>query len=80
MNVLAEMKPSELNDSDRSLLDALAEGRATPAALIDWAGLSKQTVHARLNTLVAAGHVEKVHGSGLYELVDDPREPEGSDE
>lgn len=76
MNELAEMEAEELNDSDRSLIDALAGGRATPAALIDWTGLSKQTVHARLNTLVAAGHVEKVHGSGLYELVDDPRQHE----
>jgi DNA-binding IclR family transcriptional regulator len=76
MNELAEMEPEHLNASDRSLLDALAEGRATPAALIDWTGLSKQTVHARLNTLVAAGHVEKAHPSGLYELVDDPRQHE----
>lgn len=76
MNDLAEMEPEQLNDSDRSLLDALSKGRATPAALMDWTGLSKQTVHARLNTLVAAGHVEKVHPSGLYELVDDPRQHE----
>jgi uncharacterized membrane protein len=69
-----EMEPDELNDSDRRILDALADGRCTPAALMDWSGLSKQTVHSRLNTLVAAGHVEKVHESGLYELIDDPRE------
>jgi DNA-binding IclR family transcriptional regulator len=67
------MEPEELNDSDRAILDELAEGRCTPAALIDWTGLSKQTVHSRLNTLVAADHVAKVHASGLYELVDDPR-------
>jgi DNA-binding IclR family transcriptional regulator len=67
------MKPEELNDSDREILDELERGRCTPAALIDWTGLSKPTVHGRLNVLVAAGHVEKVHDSGLYELVDDPR-------
>ncbi len=42
------------------------------AVLIDWTGLSKPTIHGRLNVLVAAGHVEKVHESGLYELINDP--------
>lgn len=60
--------------SDRQLLDELREDRATPAALKDWTGLSGQTVHNRLGHLVAAGHVQKVHESGLYELVEDPRE------
>jgi DNA-binding IclR family transcriptional regulator len=64
----------ELNDSDRALLDELAGGRATPSALSDWTGLATQTIHARLNRLVAAGFVSKVHSSGLYELVEDPRE------
>lgn len=68
-----EMEAEELNESDRAILDELAKGRGTPVALIDWTGLSKQTIHSRLNVLVAADHVEKVHESGLYELVDDPR-------
>lgn len=67
------MEPKDLNDSDREILGVLREGRATPAALKDWTGLSGQTVHNRLGRLVAAGHVEKVHESGLYELIDDPR-------
>jgi DNA-binding IclR family transcriptional regulator len=68
------MEPTELLDSDRAILDELENGRCTPAALVEWTGLSKQTIHARLNVLAAAGHVEKVHESGLYELIDDPRE------
>lgn len=68
------MDPDELNDSDHEILEELVRGRCTPAALIDWTGLSKPTVHGRLNVLVVAGHVEKVHDSGLYELVNDPRE------
>lgn len=72
-NQLEEMEPGDLQNSDREILKALEDGRATPAALIDWTGLSKNTIHARLNVLVAAGHVEKIHESGLYELVDDPR-------
>lgn len=66
------MGVDELSDSDRAIITALREGRATPAALIDWTGLSKATIHARLNVLVAAGYVEKAHESGLYELVRDP--------
>jgi len=72
-SVREEMDPGELNASDEEILDELKKGRCTPATLIDWTGLSKQTIHSRLNVLVAAGHVEKVHESGLYELVDDPR-------
>lgn len=67
------MRPEELTESDEKILDELNQGRCTPAALVDWTGLSSQTIHNRLNVLVAAGHVEKVHESGLYELVDDPR-------
>lgn len=68
------MDPADLGESDIKILNALADGRATPAALQDWTGLSKATVHGRLNVLVAAGVVEKVHDSGLYELANDPRE------
>lgn len=67
------MDAANLNASDHKILDVLNDGRCTPAALAEWAGLSEQTIHSRLNVLVAAGHVEKVHDSGLYELVDDPR-------
>jgi DNA-binding IclR family transcriptional regulator len=67
------MDKDDLIDTDREILDVLEEGRCTPAALADWAALSKQTIHSRLNVLVAAGHVDKVHESGLYELADDPR-------
>lgn len=68
------MDEGELLESDREILDVLREGRCTPAALAEWSGLSQQTIHTRLNVLVAAGHVEKIHDSGLYELADDPRE------
>lgn len=68
------MEPGDLSGSDTQILDVLRDGRATPAAIQEWTGLSKNTVHGRLNVLVAAGHVEKVHSSGLYELVDDPRD------
>ncbi|WP_084383783.1 winged helix-turn-helix domain-containing protein [Halalkalicoccus paucihalophilus] len=66
------MNAEDLQQSDREILEELRKGRCTPAALTDWTSISKQTVHNRLNILVAAGHVEKIHGSGLYQLVDDP--------
>lgn len=68
------MDGDDLLDSDHAILTQLEDGRATPAALVDWTGLSKQTIHNRLNVLTAAGHVEKIHDTGLYELVDDPRQ------
>lgn len=54
-----KMEADELIESDRKILDELQKGRCTPAVLVDWTGLSKQTIHNRLNVLVAAGHVEK---------------------
>jgi DNA-binding IclR family transcriptional regulator len=71
------MDAADLLDSDVAILDALGQGRATPAYLVEVTGLSKQTIHGRLNVLVAADHVRKVHESGLYELVDDPRSDDG---
>jgi len=67
------MDTEELIESDRKVLDVLSEGRATPRFLVEESGLSKQTVHNRLNVLAAAGHVQKI-SKGLYELVDDPRD------
>jgi DNA-binding IclR family transcriptional regulator len=70
---ILNVDPEELLPSDQQILDALADGRCSPAFLVEITGLSKPTIHSRLNVLVAAGHVEKIHTSGLYELVDDPR-------
>lgn len=68
-----------VTDSDEAILEVLDEGRATPKMLIDWTGLSKPTVHARLNVLIATGAVEKIHDSGVYELVNDPRDDRDDD-
>lgn len=67
------MDETDLLDSDRAIVDVLADGRATPRYLVEETAFTKQTVHNRLNVLVAAEHVEKIT-DGLYELVDDPRE------
>lgn len=60
----------ELRPSEKAVLDALKKRAATPVALEDMSGVSNQSVHNALNTLQAAGTVEKVHESGLYQLAD----------
>ena len=63
----------EFDDLHWAILDELREGRCTPSYLSDKTGESRQLVSQRLRDLVMAGHVEKIH-TGLYELVEDPRE------
>jgi DNA-binding IclR family transcriptional regulator len=74
------MDIKNLEDSDRLILDELRKGRCTPGALVDWTELSKSTIHNHLKILVAAGYVEKIHRSGLYELLNDPCEVEENDD
>jgi DNA-binding IclR family transcriptional regulator len=73
-NPALSMDAGDLEESDWKLLEELRRGRATPKALTDWTGLSESTIHSHLKHLRWAGYVEKVHESGLYELVLDPRE------
>ncbi|MDQ2051678.1 hypothetical protein RBH26_14455 [Natronolimnohabitans sp. A-GB9] len=66
------MDQSELDALHESILDKLAEGRATPSYLADQTNESRQLVSSRLRDLMMGGHVEKIH-KGLYELQNDPR-------
>jgi DNA-binding Lrp family transcriptional regulator len=69
-----KMDADDLYESDKKILNGLGKrGNATPAAIQDWTGLSGQTVHGRLNVLIAHGVIEKIHKGGLYAVVDDPR-------
>lgn len=76
----------QLNDLDRSLLDLLQEGRLTPTlarkllaerALAD---VSRQYVNRRLKRLAEHEHIENILDTGVYQLVDDPREDSDGDE
>ena len=75
---------ADLNDADHDILDVLASGRATPALvrtlLEEEYGreLSRQYVSQRIIRLAEHGHVKNVYESGVYELVDDPRENDSS--
>ena len=65
----------KVTKSTESVLDVLHNGRATPGHIVQETDLSRQTVHSQLNQLLAGEHVRYVHeGTGLYELVDDPRD------
>jgi len=65
------------SDNEEWVIEVLEEGRATPKYLKDRTGLNNQQVNYALNQLIAAGWVRKIT-TGLYELVDDPREGNGA--
>ncbi|WP_225334850.1 helix-turn-helix domain-containing protein [Halomicrobium urmianum] len=66
--------PVKLTDADEAILDMLSRGRCTVGYLADETDYSRQHVHNRLNVLLAAEYVRKVHdATGLYELRSDPQ-------
>lgn len=75
------LDPSGLRDIDRVLLDLLNEGRVTPAYCRRWMVREEKDMHysggyvqERLARLVEHGHAVNLCDSGLYELVNDPRD------
>lgn len=79
-NPTVALSEDQLNDLDVLILDYLSEeGRATPKLLqieLQDRGHStgvRQNVNGRLTRLREHDHVRNVHGTGVYELVDDPR-------
>jgi len=67
----------ELNDLDEEIIDALHDGRGTPSYLAERLNRNRSYVSQRLKRLAEHDHLIKL-GTGLYELVDDPRR--GTDE
>lgn len=63
---------SDLNDTDKRLLDLLHDGRITPQYAADELDISRTYSSERLKRLVEHDHVDRVAG-GLYGLADDPR-------
>lgn len=71
----------KVTKSTKRVLDVLQEGRATAGYVADETDLSRQTVHSQLNQLLAAEMVRYVHEpTGLYELVEDPRDESDPDD
>ena len=69
---------SDLNDTDKRLLDLLHDGRITPQYAADELEISRTYSSERLKRLVEHGHVDRVAG-GLYGLANDPRGDELTD-
>jgi DNA-binding IclR family transcriptional regulator len=75
---MTRIMPVELTNADYAILDLLVQGRCTVGYLTDETEYSRQHIHNRLNVLLAADYVKKVHDpTGLYELVEDPRGDSG---
>lgn len=68
---------AKLRDIDRRILDVLHEGRNIPSNIADELGVTRQYIQQRLQVLEAGDHVENV-GRGVYGVIDDPRDSEGS--
>jgi hypothetical protein len=70
----------DLNEMDRRLLSYLSNGRLTPAyarARLEDDGVgeySRGYIQQRLARLVEHDHAVNLYETGLYELIDDPRE------
>lgn len=69
----------DLNETDKSVLEILSEGRATPQLVREELKdrnkeVTRQYVSQILKRFNEHDHVENLHGTGVYELVDDPRD------
>jgi hypothetical protein len=69
----------QLNDADSLILDVLADGRATPTLVqrhlaADGRKFSRQYINQRMKRLAEHDHIENLFNTGVYELVDDPRD------
>jgi predicted HTH transcriptional regulator len=79
MKYQAMVEADKLDNLHWKIINELREGRCTPSYLSEETGESRQLISQRLRDLVMAGYAKKVH-TGLYELVEDPREDtSGSD-
>lgn len=72
------MPAPDLNDTDLTILDMLAEGRNVPANIGDELDVSRQYIHQRMKILETADYIRNI-GRGVYELVEDPREEDNNE-
>jgi len=68
----------ELNETDKQVLEVLWEGRATPQLINKELAtrekdVTREYVSQILRRFREHGHVENLHDTGVYKLVDDPR-------
>jgi len=73
------LENDDLRDVDQTILSYMDDGRVTPVYCKkrlsdDGMDYSRGYVQERLFRLVEHDHAENLLGTGLYELVDDPRD------
>ncbi len=71
------LKPEDLNETDRAILDELVKGRVTPQYVAKQLDISRPYASEKLKRFLEHNHVEKL-ASGLYELNSDPRKENNS--
>jgi hypothetical protein len=72
------LEEDELNELDNRILDALANGRATPTLLKkifeqEGTDVSRQYINQRMKRLSEHDHIKNLFDTGVYELINDPR-------
>ena len=72
------LEEDELNELDDRILNALANGRATPTLLKkifekDGTDVSRQYINQRMKRLSEHDHIDNLFDTGVYELISDPR-------
>jgi DNA-binding Lrp family transcriptional regulator len=70
------LAPDDLNALDEKIIDYLAEeGRASPTLFMRAEDIdtSRQWVSSRFTRLAEHGHIRELHGTGIYEFTNDPR-------
>ena len=71
--------PEDLNETDEKILDLLGEGRETTGSLADQIGKHPNYIGDRVKWLRIHGLVQYHHEeTALHELVEDPREDQGT--
>jgi len=73
------LSDDDLNQTDIAVLEVLEEGRATPELVrikLERSDreVSRQYINRRLKRLREHGHVNNVENTGVYELIEDPRD------
>jgi hypothetical protein len=75
------LSSEDLREIDIRILNKLRAGRVTPTYVRkeikskseDDSSYSRGYIQQRLSRLVEHGHARNLNGTGLYELIDDPR-------
>jgi DNA-binding Lrp family transcriptional regulator len=77
---IVALDENQLNEMDERILDVLLEGRASPTLTLkilkdeEGVDVSRQYIGNRMKRLAEHGHISNLYDTGIYELVEDPRD------